>query len=85
MENLKNKSKLSSIDEKIETLKKEKAKIVQSLGKQIIDVLSKKEAFNHDFKTLLQGIHFVADELNKADSDYVNVWQKNAKPKSTKK
>ncbi len=77
-------TKLNSIDSKIEDLKNERMKLVQSLGNQITETLYKQDAFNHDFKLLLQGIHFVCDELNKKDSQYADVWKQNVSRSATK-
>ena len=71
-------TKLNTIDSKIEDLKNERLKLIQSLGNQIAEILYKKDAFNHDFKVLMQGINFVADELNKNDSQYADIWKRNA-------
>ena len=77
-------TKLNSIDSKIEDLKNERLKLVQSLGNQITETLYKKDAFNHDFKVLLQGINFVADELNKNDSQYTDIWKRNVTANANK-
>lgn len=77
-------TKLNALDSKIETLKNERMQLVQSLGNQITETLHKKDAFNHDFKVLMQGINFVADELNKKDSQYADVWKRNVAINATK-
>lgn len=77
-------TKLNSIDSKIEDLKNERLKLVQSLGNQITEILYKKDAFNHDFKVLMQGINFVADELNKNDSQYEDIWKRNVSTNANK-
>jgi len=77
-------TKLNALDSKIKTLKNERMQLVQSLGNQITETLYKKDAFNHDFKILLQGINFVADELNKSDSQYADIWKRNVVVNATK-
>lgn len=77
-------AKLNYLDSKIEDLKNERLKLVQLLGNQVTEILYKKDAFNHDFKVLMQGINFVADELNKNDSQYPDIWKRNVSTNANK-
>lgn len=67
-------TKLTTLESKISLLKCEREKIIHSLGIKVIEELHKKEAFNHDFKTLINGIIFVANELNNPNSNYKKQW-----------